>query len=304
MNISDQVNYFLGTCFPKNATVTEDTIKLPKYQEKIKTCMKLVEEEVQELKDAIANNDIFEIQDAIVDIQWVVNNLSFFLNLPISQVETAVYLSNLSKFCKNESVAKITVEAYASGNHPDKIGEKIDCYYEKSTTQDAYIIKRASDDKILKSIDYKNAKEYHNRLFVEKIKIEYVDKYQPEDCQKNPNKLYVFGDNYHRIGMGGQAIIRNEKNSFGIPTKISPSKYLSDDSFNNYQSDLNKILDELEVQVRANLDYDLIIVFPSDGIGTGLAKMQTKCPRCFKELKQQLLNRFGIYNPKSTIIMN
>lgn len=34
-----------------------------------------------------------------------------------------------------------------------------------------------------------------------------------------PNALFVFGDNDCGKGTGGQAIIRNEPNSIGLPTK-------------------------------------------------------------------------------------
>lgn len=43
---------------------------------------------------------------------------------------------------------------------------------------------------------------------------------------QNKHKIYVFGDNMKRYGKGGQAVIRDCPNSFGIPTKRYPSKQL------------------------------------------------------------------------------
>lgn len=50
-----------------------------------------------------------------------------------------------------------------------------------------------------------------------------------EQCLHNPDKIYVFGDNLIKKGLGGQAQIRNCPNAFGISTKRFPSMSL--DSF-------------------------------------------------------------------------
>ena len=46
--------------------------------------------------------------------------------------------------------------------------------------------------------------------------------YSVEQCLANPDTLYVFGDNTQRFGKGGQAQIRDCKNSFGVCTKLYP----------------------------------------------------------------------------------
>lgn len=43
--------------------------------------------------------------------------------------------------------------------------------------------------------------------------------YTPELLEKNPDTIFVFGDNSRRIGRGGQAIIRGAPNALGIVTK-------------------------------------------------------------------------------------
>jgi len=94
----------------------------------------------------------------------------------------------------------------------------------------------------------------------------------------NPNKVYVYGDNMKGYGKGGQAIIRDEPNAFGIPTKRYPSK----DSW-AYFSDKE---DERMA----------VIVFPSGGIGTGLALMSGKSPKIFDEMNGILKEFFGFDN--------
>lgn len=43
--------------------------------------------------------------------------------------------------------------------------------------------------------------------------------YTPELLEKNPDTIFVFGDNAKRLGRGGQAIIRGAPNAYGIATK-------------------------------------------------------------------------------------
>lgn len=47
--------------------------------------------------------------------------------------------------------------------------------------------------------------------------------YSPELCASHPKLTFVFGDNVRGFGKGGQAIIRDEPNAFGVPTKRYPS---------------------------------------------------------------------------------
>ena len=47
--------------------------------------------------------------------------------------------------------------------------------------------------------------------------------YTITDVRKHSDYLYIFGDNDVGIGKGGQAIIRDEHNAIGIPTKKEPN---------------------------------------------------------------------------------
>lgn len=105
------------------------------------------------------------------------------------------------------------------------------------------------------------------------------------DLLANPNTLYVFGDNLARYGMGGQAKeMRGEPNAIGIPTKVSPRMYMSDDYIEKATEELDKAINRLAEHLKNGGK----VVFPADGIGTGLAKLQEKCPAFNKILSQKL----------------
>ncbi len=128
--------------------------------------------------------------------------------------------------------------------------------------------------------------------------IEVVSRYTDADVKANPNKIYVFGDNTQRIGTGGQAQIRNNSNSMGIATKLAPS--MEDSAFMT-DKDLAKnkaVIDGDIAKIKAT---GKPVVFPKDGLGTGLAKLKEKAPQTYAYLKQRLLQEFGFDNDKGTI---
>lgn len=100
--------------------------------------------------------------------------------------------------------------------------------------------------------------------------------------EENPDWLFVFGDNYHRSGYGGQAAtMRGYPNSVGIATKRYPSmtehSFLTEDDFSEWcdfsKNDLNRLLEHTKSGG--------IIVWPEDGIGTGLAQLSSRAPKIF-----------------------
>lgn len=105
--------------------------------------------------------------------------------------------------------------------------------------------------------------------------------YTEEMVRDNKHLLFVFGDNLMQYGHGGQAVIRDEPNSFGIPTKVSPAEYFSDDTFEQYKkAHIDPILTKLENYIslpEAVTGYEAV-VFPIDFIGTGLADLPNKSP--------------------------
>lgn len=117
--------------------------------------IRLIEEELKELTSANLVQDNQEIKDAVVDLFFVIMNAAYYNGISTEEIEEMyerVYISNMSKFCTSTVEATSTVDAYKNGTHWDKLGVKIDCYYEKHG--DYFIIKR-HDGKILKSLNYK-----------------------------------------------------------------------------------------------------------------------------------------------------
>lgn len=120
-----------------------------------------------------------------------------------------------------------------------------------------------------------------------------VSRYRREDIRANPDKLYVFGDNFAGVGRGGQAKeCRGEPNTVGIVTKWHPTMdagaFLTDEALPRiryrYQQDFRRLAEHLA----AGGD----VVWPRDGVGTGLARLPQSAPavfdyiqRCFGHLK-------------------
>lgn len=101
------------------------------------------------------------------------------------------------------------------------------------------------------------------------------------------DKLFVFGDNFMRIGMGGQAgSMRGEPNAVGIPTKFKPS--MDPDAFFTEEG-ADVIIAHLEKDFRRLFEFEGVIVWPADGIGTGLAKLPEKAPTVWAYIEEQRL---------------
>ncbi len=105
--------------------------------------------------------------------------------------------------------------------------------------------------------------------------------------QAEPEKLFVFGDNMHRKGYGGQAKeMRGEPNAVGIPTKVFPS--MTHGSFFEDVDFITFIKYSLKDFQRL-YDHPGIIVWPKDGIGTGRARLKEKAPKIWYWIENQKL---------------
>lgn len=127
------------------------------------------------------------------------------------------------------------------------------------------------------------------------MNIQYVDNITVELCRENPEKVFVYGCNLAGWGKGGQAVIRSETNAIGIPTKryptMKPGAFFTDQKCE--REHVLKALRDLY-----SLGKYRTIVFPSKGIGTGMAKMAENSPLLFAEMNDILLKHFGIRNVK------
>ncbi len=110
----------------------------------------LITEELEELAQAIKENDLVEIADALCDIQYVLSGavLEFGLGDKFVSLFEEVQRSNMSKACSNEEEAKKTVEHYWTSKN-------VEAYYTKEG--DKYLVFRKADEKTLKSINYSPA---------------------------------------------------------------------------------------------------------------------------------------------------
>lgn len=119
-------------------------------EKRCKLRVSLIAEELKELKEAIADNDLVEIADALCDIQYVLSGavLEFGLGDKFRTLFDEVQRSNMSKTCKSEEEAKATMAHY-------KKTKGVDSYFKKEG--DVYLVFRTSDNKTLKSINYSPA---------------------------------------------------------------------------------------------------------------------------------------------------
>lgn len=110
----------------------------------------LLEEELEELKEAIKNNNIKEAADAFCDLQYVLSGAihEFGLGKKFSHLFAEVQRSNMSKACKTMEEAQETQQKYLSEkNMISEIRRK----------NDSYLVYRLEDGKVLKSINYSPA---------------------------------------------------------------------------------------------------------------------------------------------------
>ncbi len=110
----------------------------------------LLQEELNELKDAIENNDLKEVADALCDLQYVLAGaiLEFGLGQKFKLLFDEVQRSNMSKACASMKEALSTQLKYKNEKGIDS---------EIRTKEDKFLVYRKEDGKVLKSIAYSPA---------------------------------------------------------------------------------------------------------------------------------------------------
>ena len=110
----------------------------------------LLQEELNELKEAIADNDLVEIADALSDIQYVLSGaiLEFGLGDKFKTLFDEVQRSNMSKTCKSREEAEATAEHYLKTKDTKSYIVERD---------GEFLVYREGDSKVLKSINYSPA---------------------------------------------------------------------------------------------------------------------------------------------------
>ena len=106
--------------------------------------------------------------------------------------------------------------------------------------------------------------------------IEYRKRIVRQDLTDEPEKLFVFGDNIIRKGFVCQAAaMRGEPNAVGIPTKIYP---LTTPSAFFKNTDIRIFMRVAGDDFSRLVQFEGVVVWPEDGIGTGLAQLQQRAP--------------------------
>lgn len=110
----------------------------------------LLQEELNELKEAITNEDLVEVADALCDLQYVLSGaiLEFGLAPKFRLLFEEVQRSNMSKTCRSIEVAKATQVHYKETKGTDSEIIKKD---------GVYLVFRKDDGKVLKSVEYSPA---------------------------------------------------------------------------------------------------------------------------------------------------
>ena len=110
----------------------------------------LIAEELRELQEAIDNQDLVEVADALCDIQYVLSGavLEFGLGEKFVHLFNEVQRSNMSKACSTYAEAEATVAYYAK-----KDGTEAEIVQDG----DKFLVYRILDNKVLKSVGYSPA---------------------------------------------------------------------------------------------------------------------------------------------------
>ncbi len=126
-----------------------DTPQMPP-ENRSKLRVSLIAEELKELEEAIQQNDLVEVADALCDIQYVLSGaiLEFGMGEKFKTLFEEVQRSNMSKACVSAEEAQATVDHY-------KKERDTDAYFEERDGK--FLVYRKGDNKTLKSINYSPA---------------------------------------------------------------------------------------------------------------------------------------------------
>lgn len=120
--------------------------------------------------------------------------------------------------------------------------------------------------------------------------VEYVKHINRDMLRADPGTLFVFGDNMIERGLGGQAKeMRGEPNAVGIPTKMLPgmgyADFFRDEDYDRAKPKIEAAFLRLHKHAASGGK----IVWPADGIGTGLAQLPKRAPKIWKLIEDNRL---------------
>jgi predicted HAD superfamily Cof-like phosphohydrolase len=125
-----------------------DTPQIPNA-DRCRLRINLLREELRELEEAIADNDLTECADAFADIQYVLSGaiLEFGLGEKFRALFEEVHRSNMSKTCATMAEAEATLAHYATQGQTGII----------EASGNVYLVYRTDDRKVLKNVHYSPA---------------------------------------------------------------------------------------------------------------------------------------------------
>ena len=125
-----------------------DTPQIPS-EARCQLRVSLLAEELDELREAIADADLVAVADALCDLQYVLSGavLEFGLGEKFTSLFNEVQRSNMSKACLTVEEAEATVAQYQA--------KDVDCHYVESDGK--FLVYRDADHKTLKSVNYSPA---------------------------------------------------------------------------------------------------------------------------------------------------
>lgn len=167
--------------------------------------VELLQEELNEFKQAIADGNIVEIADSLADLQYVLSGavLEFGLGKLFPTIFDEVQRSNMSKACKTGEEAQQTQDKYLESEIATIAEEK----------GNYWVVTRADDNKILKSINYSEARiseiihESKEEFYKTKVRKEKQDL---DIDISNLNKFIDSNPNFKSMDLADQALYRNQ----------------------------------------------------------------------------------------------
>lgn len=126
-----------------------ETPQIPS-KERCELRVSLLQEELNELKEAIEKGDVVEVADALADLQYVLSGavLEFGLGDKFNTLFDEVQRSNMSKACNSHQEAIETLLHYKKKDGTEGI------YKEEAGK---WLVYRKEDNKVLKSVNYSPA---------------------------------------------------------------------------------------------------------------------------------------------------
>lgn len=122
------------------------------------------------------------------------------------------------------------------------------------------------------------------------VSVHTVKRYSLEGVMKHLEWLFVFGDNEVHQGRRGQSIIRGASNTVGVPTKkrstLQSDAFYRDTELKHNQDQIRRALQNIRQRLFTGRYTRL--VFPSEGLGTGLARLATLAPKTYRFLIYEL----------------